>query len=196
MANAKYDGKYLRCDISFVRDAVVGGRLYSAQINEELPNGVIGVMGATLADKPEVKTFALPTANDIKDAKELYIVMKPEIVTDEQFKDSGKIGNFRNPANKPFPIIRVQERDRVTLSQDYFTKTADGGVIKVGDAFVVDAKGLLVHKASPAVATEKYKFVVTEIVKSHVANFLMYDEAGSHLAPAAYNLITVEMMAV
>ena len=193
MANAKYDGKYLRCDISAVRDAVVGGRLYSAQINEEVPNGVIGVMGATLADKPEVKAFALPTTNDIKDAKELYIVMKPEIVADEQFKDSGKIGNFRNEANKPFPIIRVQERDRVTLSEDYFTKS---GEIKVGDAFVVDAKGLLVHKAAPAVATEKYKFVVTEIVKSHIANFLAYDEAGSHLAPVAYNLITVEMMAV
>ena len=193
MANAKYDGKYLRCDISFVRDAVVGGRLYSAQINEELPNGVFGTMGATLADKPEVKAFALPTTNTIKDAKDLYIVMKPEIVTDETFKDSGKIGNFRNEANKPFPIIRVQERDRVTLSQDYFTKS---GEIAVGDAFVVDTKGLLVHKAAPAVATEKYKFVVTEIVKSHIANFLAFDEGGSHLAPVAYNLITVEMMAV
>ena len=193
MSNPKYDNKYLRCDISFCRDAQVGGRLYSAQINEEVPNGVFGVMGATLADKPEVKAFALPTANDIKDAKELYIVMKPEIVTDEQFKDSGKIGNFRNPANKPLPIIRVQERDRVTLSQDYFTKS---GEIKVGDAFVVDTKGLLVHKATPAVATEKYKFVVTEIVKSHIANFLAFDEGGSHLAPVAYNLITVEMMAV
>ena len=193
MANAKYDKKYLRCDISFVRDAVVGGRLYSAQIAEEVPNGVIGVMGATLADKPEVKAFALPTTNDIKDAKELYIVMKPEIVTDETFKDSGKIGNFRNEANKPFPIIRVQERDRVTLSQDYFTKSGD---IAVGDAFVVDTKGLLVHKAAPSNTTEKYKFVVTEIVKSHIANFLAFDEGGSHLAPVAYNLITVEMMAV
>ena len=193
MANAKYDGKYLRCDISFVRDSVVGGRLYSAQINEELPNGVFGTMGATLADKPEVKAFALPTTNTIKDAKDLYIVMKPEIVTDETFKDSGKIGNFRNEPNKPFPIIRVQERDRVTLSQDYFTKS---GEIAVGDAFVVDTKGLLVHKAAPANTTEKYKFVVTEIVKSHIANFLAFDEGGSHLAPVAYNLITVEMMAV
>ena len=193
MANAKYDGKYLRCDISFVRDAVVGGRLYSAQINEEVPNGVFGTMGATLKDKPEVKAFTLPDATAIKDARELYIVMKPEIVTDETFKDSGKIGNFRNPANKPFPIIRVQERDRVTLSQDYFTKSGD---IKVGDAFVVDTKGLLVHKAAPANTTEKYKFVVTEIVKSHIANYLAYDESGSHLAPVAYNLITVEMIAV
>ena len=196
MSNPKYDNKYLRCDISFVRDAVVGGRLYSAQINEEVANGVFGYMGATLANKPEVKAFALPTAEDIKSNKELYIVMKPEIITDETFKDSGKIGNFRNEANKPFPIIRVQERDRVTLSQDYFTKTADSGVIKVGDAFVVDAKGLLVHKAAPAVATEKYKFVVTEIVKSHIANFLAFDEGGSHLAPVSYNLITVEMKTV
>lgn len=193
MSNAKYDGKYLRCDISFVRDAVVGGRLYSAEINEEVPNGVFGTMGATLADKPEVKAFALPTTDTIKGANEIYIVMKPEIIADEQFKDSGKIGTFRNPANKPFPIIRVQERDRVTLSADYFTKS---GEIAVGDAFVINANGLLTYKKTPEVATEKYKLVVTEIKKSHIANYLMYDEGGAVLAPSAYNLITVELMAV
>ena len=194
MANAKYDGKYLRCDIAFVRDALVGGRLYSAEINEEVPNGVFGTMGATLESKPEVKAFALPTTATIKDANEIYIVMKPEIIADEQFKDSGKIGNFRNPANKPFPIIRVQERDRVTLSQDYFTKS--GSAIAVGDAFVINTKGLLEYKATPSNTTEKYKLVVTEIKKSHIANYLMYDETGAVLAPSAYNLITVELMAV
>ena len=193
MSNAKYDGKYLRCDISFVRDAVVGGRLYSAEINEEVPNGVFGTMGATLASKPEVKAFALPTTETIKGANEIYIVMKPEIIADEQFKDSGKIGTFRNPANKPFPIIRVQERDRVTLSADYFTKSGD---IAVGDAFVINTKGLLEYKATPSNTTEKYKLVVTEIKKSHIANYLMYDESGAVLAPSAYNLITVELMAV
>lgn len=193
MANAKYDGKYLRCDISFVRDALVGGRLYSAEINEEVPNGVFGTMGATLENKPEVKAFALPTTETIKGANEIYIVMKPEIITDEQFKDSGKIGNFRNPANKPFPIIRVQERDRVTLSADYFTKS---DAIAVGDAFVINTKGLLEYKAAPSNTTEKYKLVVTEIKKSHIANYLMYDESGAVLAPSAYNLITVELMAV
>ena len=119
--------------------------------------------------------------------------MKPEIIADEQFKDSGKIGTFRNPANKPFPIIRVQERDRVTLSADYFTKS---DAIAVGDAFVINTKGLLEYKKTPDVATEKYKLVVTEIKKSHIANYLMYDEAGAVLAPSAYNLITVELMAV
>ena len=194
MANAKYDGKYLRCDIAFVRDALVGGRLYSAEINEEVPNGVFGTMGATLESKPEVKAFALPTTATIKDANEIYIVMKPEIIADEQFKDSGKIGNFRNPANKPFPIIRVQERDRVTLSQDYFTKS--GSAIAVGDAFVINTNGLLTYKETPVNTTEKYKLVVTEIKKSHIANYLMYDETGAVLAPSAYNLITVELMAV
>lgn len=194
MSNPKYDNKYLRCDISFVRDAVVGGRLYSAEINEEVPNGVFGTMGATLTNKPEVKAFALPTTATIKDANEIYIVMKPEIITDEQFKDSGKIGNFRNPANKPFPIIRVQERDRVTLSADYFTKS--GSAIAVGDAFVVNTNGLLTYKETPVNTSEKYKLVVTEIKKSHIANYLMYDESGAVLAPSAYNLITVELMAV
>ena len=194
MSNAKYDGKNLRCDISFVRDAVVGGRLYSAEINEEVPNGVFGTMGATLENKPEVKAFALPTTDTIKGANEIYIVMKPEIIADEQFKDSGKIGTFRNPANKPFPIIRVQERDRVTLSADYFTKS--GSAIAVGDAFVINTNGLLEYKKTPEVATEKYKLVVTEIKKSHIANYLMYDEGGAVLAPSAYNLITVELMAV
>ena len=42
MANAKFDGKYLRCDIVAVKDAEVGGRLHSAEIAEEVPNGVIG----------------------------------------------------------------------------------------------------------------------------------------------------------
>ena len=194
MANANYDGKYLRCDISFVRDALVGGRLYSAQFDQELPNGVVGYMKETLADKPEVKAFALPTTEDIKSNKELYIVMKPEIIADEQFKDSGKIGTFRNPAAKPFPIIRVQERDRVTLSQDYFTKS--GTDIAVGDAFVINTKGLLEYKATPAAATESHKFVVTEIKRSHVANYLAYDPTGAKLAPAPYNMITIEYMPV
>ena len=190
MANAKYDGKYLRCDIAFVRDAAVGGRLYSAEIGEEVPNGVIGVMGATKADKPEVKAFTL----GVQSGEDMYIVMKPEIIADEQFKDSGKIGTFRNPADKPFPIIRVQERDRVTLSQDYFTKS--GTAIAVGDAFVINTKGLLEYKATPAVATESHKFVVTEIKRSHVANYLGYDSTGAKLAPAPYNMITIEYMPV
>ena len=182
MANAKYDGKYLRCDIAFVRDAAVGGRLYSAEINEEVPNGVIGVMGATKADKPEVKAFTL----GVKSGEDMYIVMKPEINYDERYKVDGALGNFRNKANKPFPIIRLQKRDRIVLSEDFIKKVG----VQVGDKLAVDTDGLLKAEASG-----DGKFIVTEIKDSHVPNHLMHAEEGDFLAPKAYKLITLEVIA-
>ena len=184
MANAKYDGKYLRCDIAFVRDAGVGGRLYSAEINEEVPNGVIGVMGATKADKPEVKAFTL----GVKAGEDMYIVMKPEINYDERYKVDGALGNFRNKANKPFPIIRLQKRDRIALSEDFIK--LEVSQITVGKKLAVDTDGLLKAEASG-----DGKFIVTEIKDSHVANHLMYGEEGAYLAPKAYKLITLEVIA-
>ena len=55
MANENYDGKYLRCDIVAVKDAGVGGRLFSAITDVEIPNGVIGTLGETLEGLPEIK---------------------------------------------------------------------------------------------------------------------------------------------
>ena len=184
MANAKYDGKYLRCDIAFVRDAGVGGRLYSAEINEEVPNGVIGVMGATKTDKPEVKAFTL----GVKSGEDMYIVMKPEINYDERYKVDGALGNFTNEANKPFPIIRLQKRDRIVLSEDFIKLEASQ--ITVGKKLAVDTDGLLKAEASG-----DGKFIVTEIKDSHVANHLMHAEEGDFLAPKAYKLITLEVIA-
>ena len=182
MANTKYDGKYLRCDISAVRDAQVGGRIYSAEIAEEVPNGVIGMMGATKADKPEVKAFTL----GVKAGEDMYIVMKPEINPDERFRTDNALGIHRNPANKPFPIIRLQKRDRITLSEDFIKKVG----VQVGDKLAVDADGLLKAEASG-----DGKFIVTEIKDSHVANHLMYEEGGANLAPKAYKMITLEVIA-
>ena len=184
MSNTKYDGKYLRCDIAFVRDAGVGGRLYSAEINEEVPNGVIGVMGATKADKPEVKAFTL----GVKSGEDMYIVMKPEINYDERYKTDGALGNFRNEANKPFPIIRLQKRDRIVLSEDFIKLEASQ--ITVGKKLAVDTDGLLKAEASG-----DGKFIVTEIKDSHVPNHLMHAEEGDFLAPKAYKLITLEVIA-
>lgn len=184
MSNTKYDGKYLRCDIAFVRDAGVGGRLYSAEINEEVPNGVIGVMGATKSDKPEVKAFTL----GVQAGEDMYIVMKPEINYDERYKVDGALGNFRNEANKPFPIIRLQKRDRIVLSEDFIK--LEVSQITVGKKLAVDTDGLLKAEASG-----DGKFIVTEIKDSHVANHLMYGEEGAYLAPKAYKLITLEVIA-
>lgn len=184
MANTKYDGKYLRCDIAFVRDAQVGGRLYSAEIAEEVPNGVIGVMGATKANKPEVKAFTL----GVQEGEDMYIVMKPEINYDERYKVDGALGNFRNKANKPFPIIRLQKRDRIVLSQDFIK--VEVAQITVGKKLAVDTDGLL-----KAAGASDAKFIVTEIKDSHVPNHLMHAEEGDFLAPKAYKLITLEVIA-
>ena len=184
MANAKYDGKYLRCDIAFVRDAGVGGRLYSAEINEEVPNGVIGMMGDTKADKPEVKEFTI----GLSEGKDMYIVMKPEINYDERYRTDNALGIHRNPANKPFPIIRLQKRDRIGLSEDFIKLEA--AQITVGKKLAVDTDGLLKAEASG-----DGKFIVTEIKDSHVANHLMYGEEGAYLAPKPYKMITLEVIA-
>ena len=184
MATTKFDGKYLRCDIALARDAGVGGRLYSAEINEEVPNGVIGVMGATKADKPEVKAFTL----GVKSGEDMYIVMKPEINYDERYRTDYALGIFRNKANKPFPIIRLQKRDRIVLSEDFIKLEASQ--ITVGKKLAVDTDGLLKAEASG-----DGKFIVTEIKDSHVANHLMYGEEGAFLAPKAYKLITLEVIA-
>lgn len=180
---ANYEG-YYRCDLTFVKDTNSGGRIYSAQNDKVLPNGVIGVLGATLEDKPEVKEFKVGAVN----GKTLYIVMKPEINYDEQWKDSGALGKFRNPAKKPFPAIRLQERDRVTFSEDYFVGASD---IEVGNVFKVNSDGLLTLGAGSA---GDYTFVVTEVKRSAVPNYLAYDEAGAYLAPQPYKLVTVEVI--
>ena len=183
MSNVKYDGKCLRCDIAFVKDAGVGGRLYSAEIAEEVPNGVIGVMGATKADKPEVKAFTL----GVQSGEDMYIVMKPEINYDERYRTDNALGIHRNPANKPFPIIRLQKRDRIALSQDFIK--LEVAQITVGTQLAVDEDGLLKTASGDA------KFVVTEVKDSHVANYLMYNEAGADLAPKPYKMITLEVIA-
>ena len=116
----------------------------------------------------------------------MYIVMKPEINPDERFRTDNALGIHRNPANKPFPIIRLQKRDRITLSEDFIKKVG----VQVGDKLAVDTDGLLKAEASG-----DGKFIVTEIKDAHVANHLMYSESGANLAPKAYKMITLEVIA-
>mgnify|MGYP003556817123 CR=1 FL=1 len=180
MANAKFDGKYLRCDIVAVKDAGVGGRLYSAEIDEEVPNGVIGTMGATKADKPEVKELAL----GVTKVEDMVIVMRPEINPDECLKSNGALGLHRNEANRPVPVIKLGHRDRIALSEDYF-KIDD--IPEVGDELQVDDDGLFVLGAN-----ENYLFLVTEVRNDKVPA-LLYAEEGAKRTPI-YKMITLEVI--
>lgn len=177
--NAKFDGKYLRCDIVAVKDAEVGGRLHSAEIAEEVPNGVIGTLGATKAGKPEVKELAL----GVTKVEDMVIVMRPEINPDESLKSNGALGLHRNEANRPVPVIKLGHRDRIALSQDYFK----AGVPSVGAELKVDADGLIVVGAG-----EGYKLVVVE-VRNDKMPALLYAEEGAKRTPI-YKMITLEVI--
>lgn len=181
--NAKFDGKYLRCDIVAVKDAEVGGRLFSAEIAEEVPNGVIGTLGATKADKPEVKELALGVAK----VEDMVIVMRPEINPDECLKSNGALGLHRNEANRPVPVIKLEHRDRIALSEDYFKN----GVPKVGDELVVDNDGLMIKVVGSG---KDYKFVVTEIRNDKIPA-LLYSEDEARRRPI-YKMITLELVKV
>ena len=177
--NAKFDGKYLRCDIVAVKDAEVGGRLHSVEIDAEIPNGVIGTMGATKADKPEVKVLSL----GVTAPADMVIVMRPEINPDESLKSNGALGLHRNEANRPVPVIKLGHRDRIALSQDYFK----AGVPSVGAELKVDADGLIVVGAG-----EGYKLVVVE-VRNDKMPALLYAEEGAKRTPI-YKMITLEVI--
>ena len=180
MSNVKYDGKYLRCDVVAVKDAEVGGRLFSAEIAEEVPNGVIGTMGATKAGKPEVKALTL----GVTAPADMVIVMRPEINPDEALKANGALGLHRNEANRPVPVIKLGHRDRIALSEDYFKD----GIPELGDELQVDSDGLIAEDAG-----EGYKLVVTEVKNAKVPSVLLYAEEGAHLAPT-YKMITLEVI--
>ena len=185
MANAKYDGKYLRCDIVAVKDAGVGGRLFSATTDEEIPNGVIGTMGDIVEDFPEIKQLHL----GVRNVEDMVIVMKPEINPDESLKSNGALGLHRNEAFKVVPVIKLQHRDRIALSEDYFKN----GIPEVGNELVVDNEDGLIVSAVGSGAN--YKFVVTEIKNAKVPSVLLYAEEGAHLAPT-YKMITLELIRI
>ena len=183
MANAKYDGKYLRCDIVAVKDAGVGGRLFSVVSDQELPNGVIGTMENTLEDMTEVKSFSLGVA----DSDNMFIVMKPEINPDEYLKSNGALGLHRNKALKPVPVIKLQNRDRIALSEDYFKN----GIPELGDELVVNNEGLMVKEVGTGA---DYKFVVTEVRNDKIPA-LLYGEEGARKRPI-HKMITLELIKV
>ena len=183
MANEKYDGKYLRCDIVAVKDAGVGGRLFSAITDVEIPNGVIGTLGETLEGLPEIKELTL----GVVDVEDMVIVMKPEINPDEYLKSNGALGLHRNRGFKPVPVIRLQNRDRIALSEDYFKN----GIPKVGDELVVNNEGLMIKVTGSGA---DYKFVVTEIRNDKIPA-LLYGEDEARRRPI-HKMITLELVKV
>lgn len=196
---------YYRVDLSQVKATNRGGRLHSAKFNAEIPNGVLGYLGGYVTGSTEVREFLAPTSALVK-AKLPVIVMKPEINYKQDRLTDGALGTFRNPANKPFPVVPLEELDGIDLSSDYFDLTGKAtgktGEVEVGDKFVLQANAVagtqLKYSAdAPALATASFYFKVVGVVNSHIANYVYTDgSASATMFPQAYKMVQLELVKV
>ena len=199
------DKKYFRCDLSQVKATNRGGRLHSAQFNAELPNGVLGYLGDFISGSTEIRNFLAPTAELIK-AKLPVIVMKPEINYKQDRATDNAIGIFRNPANKAFPAVPLEEFDGIDLSSDYFDLTgkASGKTkeAEVGDKFVLQANAvagtqLKYSETAPLITDACFYFEVVDVVNSHIANYVYTDgSATATMFPQPYKMVKLALVRV
>ena len=176
--------KYYRVDTANVKDTKVGGRLYSAVYTEDLPNGVLGDLGDFVEGSELIREFVLPTTSTAKTLVP-YLVFKPEINYDESSRAYRKLGIHRNPANKAFPVVKLQNNDTIRFSEDYLTK---GSEIKVGDLFVLTEDGLLENVEDKT----GYKFYV-EVVKIENSHLVNYIAGNGTRQPQPYKLYLVSV---
>ena len=193
-------GNYFRCDISFMKNTNSGGRLYSAKYGSEIPNGFIGYLGGYTSGSTEVRELLTPTADLIKGKAFPVIVQKPEINYKDDKMTDRALGTFRNPANKPVPVIQFSENDGVDLSQDYFDLTGKTGdkatVIEVGDIFTIQANGtvgtqLKYASTAPASTSATVYFKVIGVKNSHITTYI---NGTGNPYPAPYKMIQLQMI--
>ena len=109
---------YFVCNTSKVKAVNTGGRLHSAVLTQEVPNGALVFVGGYKEGESEIRTAQLPTTALIAGKVKPMLVMKPEINASESSKADGALGIFRNPANKALPVIPLELHDEFELSQD------------------------------------------------------------------------------
>lgn len=125
---------YFVCNTSKVKAVNTGGRLHSAVLTQEVPNGALVFVEGYKTGETEIREAKLPTTALIAGKVKPMLVMKPEINPSESSKADGALGKFRNPANKALPVIPLELHDEFELSQDFFTGR-DAKSIVVGDKF-------------------------------------------------------------
>lgn len=196
MANTNY----FRADLSDIN--LRAKKIYSAEYAQEIPNGVLGYLGGFKEGSTEIREFLAPTADLIK-AKLPVIVMKPEINYAQDRLTDNAIGIFRNPANKAFPVIQLEDLEGIDLSEDYFDLTGKGnGKIEVGDIFVLQPNAvagtqLKYSATAPDALTAGHYFKVVGVVNSHIANYVYTDgTATATMFPQAYKMVQLEIVKV
>lgn len=190
---------YFRLDTSLMHETNCGGRLYSGITTTEIPNGVLFYLGGYTTGSTEVRTLLTPTTDLIKSGIPV-IVAKPEINYDEHLSTDYAIGIFRNPANKPVPVVQFSLNDGIDLSEDYFDLTGKTGAstkgIEVGDVFAIQANAvagtqLKYSATAPDATTAKVYFKVIGVKNSSKATYVA---SNGNRFPQPYKMIKLAVM--
>ena len=171
------------CHTIRVKEAGVGGRLYSAIHTSALPNGSVIFLGEKDDKHSEIYKAVEPTTALI--AKETpMLVMCPEIIYDETRKANQALGNFINKANKAFPVVPLFKTAYLPCSgvpvnpsfDNSISSNSENGSTKFD---IVDNKPQSGHVLFGR---------ITSVRKSSLPVFLAGD---GQLFPQAYDLFTV-----
>lgn len=170
------------CHTIRVKEAGVGGRLYSAIHTSALPNGSIIFLGDKDDKHSEIYKAVVPSTDTIA-KKTPMLVMCPEIIYDETRKANQALGNFINKANKAFPVVPLSEFDEIELSKEGFSGTPAKG------KYAILENGSTKFKIADSAPTGHVLFgKITSTRKSSLPVFLAGD---GKLFPEAYDLFTV-----
>ena len=182
--------KYLVCNTSKVKATNAGGRLHSAVLDVEVPNGALVFVGGLKEGETEIRTAQIPSTSLIAGKVKPMLVMKPEINYSEARKSDYALGIHRNRAGKAVPVIPLEAYDEFELSQDFFVgRSADQ--IQVGDKFKMTNGSVFYTYSASAVDTDCAYLEVTGVRDAFHAVTLTGDNLSPF--PVTYKMIMVEV---
>ena len=182
--------KYLVCNTSKVKATNAGGRLHSAVLETEVPNGALVFVGGLKEGETEIRTAQIPTTALIAGKVKPMLVMKPEINYSEARKSDYALGIHRNRAGKAVPVIPLEAYDEFELSQDFFVGR-NAGEIEVGDKFKMTNGSVFYTYSASAVESDCAYLEVTGVRDAFHAVTLTGDDLSPF--PVAYKMIMVEV---
>ena len=182
--------KYLVCNTSKVKATNAGGRLHSAVLEVEVPNGALVFVGGLKEGETEIRTAQIPSTSLIAGKVKPMLVMKPEINYSEARKSDYALGIHRNRAGKAVPVIPLEAYDEFELSQDFFVGR-NAGEIKVGDKFKMTNGSVFYTYSAGAVESDCAYLEVTGVRDAFHAVTLTGDDLSPF--PVAHKMIMVEV---
>lgn len=182
--------KYLVCNTSKVKATNTGGRLHSAVLEAEVPNGALVFVGGLKEGETEIREAKIPTTALIAGKVKPMLVMKPEINYSEARKSDYALGIHRNRAGKAVPVIPLEAYDEFELSQDFFVgRQADQ--IEVGDKFKMTDNSVFYTYSASEVTGDCAYLEVTGVRDAFHAVTLTGDNLSPF--PVTYKMIMVEV---